>query len=41
MKARDLDKKFDAGEDVIEHLDPDLTLRGLAEIYRRNRARRG
>ena len=25
--------------DVIEHLDPDLTLRGLAEIYRRNQAR--
>ena len=24
---------------VIEHLDPDLTLDGLVEIYRRNRAR--
>jgi type III pantothenate kinase len=24
---------------VIQHLDPDLTLRGLAEIYRRNTAR--
>ncbi len=23
--------------DAIEHLDPELTLRGLSEIYRRNR----
>ncbi len=26
---------------VIEHLDPDLTLDGLVEIHRRNRARKG
>ena len=27
---------FAEGSDVIGHLDPDLTLRGLAEIHRRN-----
>jgi type III pantothenate kinase len=30
---------FNEATDAIEHLDPDLTLRGLAEIYRRNRPR--
>jgi len=30
---------FNEATDAIEHLDPDLTLRGLAEIYRRNRTR--
>ncbi len=30
---------FTEAVDVIEHLDPDLTLRGLAEIHRRNQAR--
>ena len=28
---------FTEATDVIQHLDPDLTLRGLLEIYRRNR----
>ena len=28
---------FSNGTDVIDHLDPDLTIRGLFEIYRRNR----
>lgn len=28
---------FAEATDVIEHLDPELTLRGLAEIHRRNR----
>ena len=27
---------FADGTDVIEHLDPELTLRGLAEVHRRN-----
>ena len=30
---------FNEATDAIEHLDPDLTLRGLAETYRRNRTR--
>lgn len=30
---------FNEATDAIEHLDPDLTLRGLAEIYRRNQTR--
>ncbi|HSE78974.1 MAG TPA: type III pantothenate kinase [Alphaproteobacteria bacterium] len=30
---------FTEATQVIEHLDPDLTLDGLVEIYRRNRAR--
>ena len=29
---------FTEATQVIEHLDPDLTLDGLVEIYRRNRA---
>ena len=28
---------FADGTDVIEHLDQELTLRGLAEIYRRSK----
>ncbi len=32
---------FDEGVDAIEHLDADLTMRGLAEIHRRNVAGRG
>lgn len=31
---------FAEATDKIQHLDPDLTLRGLAEIYQRNLARR-
>ena len=31
---------FTEATQVIEHLDPDLTLDGLVEIYRRNRARK-
>ncbi len=27
---------FSNGTDIIDHLDPDLTIRGLFEIYRRN-----
>ena len=27
---------FQAGTDLIEHEDPDLTIRGLVEIYRYN-----
>ena len=28
---------FREGADLIEHEDPDLTIRGLVEIYRHNR----
>ncbi len=28
---------FDGATDVIDHVDPDLTIRGLVEVYRRNR----
>jgi type III pantothenate kinase len=28
---------FDKATDVIDHVDPDLTIRGLVEIHRRNR----
>jgi len=31
---------FAEATEAIQHLDPDLTLRGLAEIHRRNLARR-
>ena len=27
---------FHAATAVIEHIDPDLTMRGLLEVYRRN-----
>jgi type III pantothenate kinase len=30
---------FAHGTDVIEHVDPDLTMAGLLEIYERNRER--
>ena len=32
---------FAEATDAIQHLDTDLTLRGLAEIHRRNASRRG
>ncbi|OFX08679.1 MAG: hypothetical protein A2516_01500 [Alphaproteobacteria bacterium RIFOXYD12_FULL_60_8] len=28
---------FTQGTEVIDHLDPDLTQRGLLEVYRRNK----